>query len=156
MLRARAAYDAVSLMHNPKKSFLGQRRAGFWGVDIDGEKGLLRASQKRLWPTMLITLRICSLGLCTVSLLESIAGMWVSLLGVRRRLYSLMDVMFEPLRMSSRPNNVIRFSDAMTSELASVAVLGTLAVVNLRARFANFVVATDASSEVITWCQSSH
>ena len=44
----------------------------------------------------------------------------------------------------------------MTSELASVAVLGTLAVVNLRARFANFVVATDASSEVITWCQSSH
>lgn len=88
MRTATKAYEDVQLKHNPKKSFLGERTANFWGIDLDGTKGLLRAGQKRLWPTMLITLRVCSLGLCTLSLLESLAGMWVSLLGVRRRLSS--------------------------------------------------------------------
>lgn len=149
MGRATRAYDDVQLKHNPKKSFLGERTANFWGVDIDGAKGLLRASQKRLWPTMVITLRVCSLGLCTLSLLESLAGMWVSLLGVRRRLYSLLDVIFEPLTLNCRSNTVIRLSDALISEMTSVTVLATLAVVNLRAKFAGFVVATDASNDVI-------
>ena len=149
MQSATKAYDDVQLKHNPKKSFLGERTANFWGVDIDGAKGLLIASQKRLWPTMVITLRVCSLGLCTLSLLESLAGMWVSLLGVRRRLYSLLDVIFEPLTLNCKGNTVIRLSDALLSEMSAVAVLGTLAVVNLRAKFASFVVATDASSDVI-------
>ena len=149
MMKAQAAYNAVGLQNNPKKAFIGETCSNFWGIDIDGDKGLLRASQKRMWPAMMITLRVCSLGLCTVGLLEALAGTWVSLLGVRRRLYCLMDVLFEPLSMDCSATTVIRMSDALTSELMSIAVMAPLAVVNLRAKFGNFVAATDASSTVI-------
>eukprot|EP00435_Cladocopium_sp_Y103_P038687 s964_g10.t1 len=147
--RARAAYKHAKLLNNPKKGFEGELHANFWGVDVDGDKGLLRASQKRLWPCMVITCRICTLGLCTIGLLQSITGMWVSLLGVRRRLYSAMDVVFEPLMMDCSDSTVIRLSSALKSELFSLAVLGSLAVVNLRASYAPFVSATDSSGDVI-------
>ena len=78
MMKAQAAYNAVGLQNNPKKAFIGETCSNFWGIDIDGDKGLLRASQKRMWPAMMITLRVCSLGLCTVGLLEALAGTWVS------------------------------------------------------------------------------
>ena len=147
--RAQSAYADAKLKNNPKKGFLGETCSSFWGIDLDGKKGLLRASQKRLWPTMVITLRVCSLGLATVGLLESLAGMWVSLLGVRRRLYSLMDVIFEPLMMDCRSSTVLRLSEDLIAELTSIAILGTLAVVNLRAPFGSFVSATDASRRAI-------
>jgi len=147
--RAQTAYAEAGLKNNPKKGFLGETCSSFWGIDLDGEKGLLRASQKRLWPTMVITLRVCSLGLATVGLLESLAGMQVSLLGVRRRLYSLMDVVFEPLMMNCKSSTVLRLSEDLIAELTSIAILGTLAVVNLRAPFGSFVSATDASRKVI-------
>lgn len=149
ILRAQSAYADAKLKNNPKKGFLGETCSSFWGIDLDGKKGLLRASQKRLWPTMVITLRVCSLGLATVGLLESLAGMWVSLLGVRRRLYSLMDVIFEPLMMDCKSSTVLRLSEDLISELTSIAILGTLAVVNLRAPYGSFVSATDASRRVI-------
>ena len=60
-----------------------------------------------------------------------------------------MDVLFEPLSMDCSATTVIRMSDALTSELMSIAVMAPLAVVNLRAKFGNFVAATDASSTVI-------
>lgn len=56
------------------------------GVEVDGIKGLMRASQKRPWPCIAITLRVCPLRLTTVGRLESLAGSWISILGVWRRL----------------------------------------------------------------------
>ena len=144
--RARNAYGAAGLENNPKKGFEAETCSSFWGIDLDGKKGLLRCSQKRLWPAIVITWRVCLLRLSTVSLLESLAGVWVSLLGLRRRLYAAMDLVFQPLMMDQKSNAVLRLSDEMVAELASLAILGTLAVVNLRARFAQFVSATDASS----------
>ena len=116
------------------------------GIDFDGDKGLMRASQRRLWPSLVITLRVCALGLCTIGLLESLAGIWVALLGVRRRLYSAMELIFELLSIELPKNTVLRLSPDLLGELSSLAILGTLAVVNLRAEFADFVIATDASS----------
>ena len=144
--KAHEAYDAVGLVHNPKKGFEGEVLCNFWGVDVDGLKGLLRSSQKRLWPSILVTLRVCKLGLATFGLLECLAGVWVSLLGVRPRLFSAMDIIFEPLGVDAVSNTVVRLSGELTSELVSLSALGTLAVVNLRAGFAPFVSATDASS----------
>lgn len=109
----------------------------------------MRANQKRLWPCIVISLRVCALGLCTISLLESLAGMWVSLLQVRRRLFSAMELIFEPLSVQLPANTIIRLSKELVSEITSIAILGTLAVVNLRAEFSDFVVATDASSHVM-------
>eukprot|EP00435_Cladocopium_sp_Y103_P050506 s1798_g15.t1 len=146
---ARKAYHEAHLLNNEKKGFAGETCTNFWGIDIDGNKGLLRASQRRLWPCMVITLRVCALGLATVGLLESLAGMWVSLLSVRRRLFSAMDIIFEPLTLDCSSSTVVRLSAELTAELTAIAVLGTLAVVNLRADFAPFVSATDSSGSTI-------
>lgn len=143
-LRAREAYASVGLENNPKKSIEKQTLARFWGIELDGRKGLLRCSSLRLWPITAITLRVMRLGLATVGLLEALAGSWVALLGVRRRLFSILDVIFEPLGIKDQ-KVVIRLSDELTSELMVVCVLGSLAVVNLRARAAPFISATDAS-----------
>ena len=143
---ARAAYKKVGLQSNDKKAFSNKSCSRFWGIELDGDKGLLRCSSLRLWPITVVTVRTCMLGLATVGLLEAIAGSWVSLLGVRRKLFSLLDIVFEPLSISDQ-KMVIRLSDEIKSELLAVAVMGSLAVVNLRASYASFVCATDASME---------
>ena len=111
-------------------------------------KGTLRASSLRMWPLALITLRTCSLGLATVGLLEALAGSWVSILGVRRRLFSAMEVIFEPLGIPDQ-KAIIRLSPELTSELIAMILLGPLAVVNLRSKPADFMVATDASLDAL-------
>ena len=93
---ARMAYEKFNLPHNPKKGFVNEPFSRFWGIELDGLKGTLRASSLRMWPTAIITLRVCSLGLATIGLLEALAGAWVSLLGVKRRLFSAMEIVFEP------------------------------------------------------------
>ena len=141
----RGAYARSKLPFNPKKAFLKQSSARFWGVEVDGDKGLMRCASTRMWPACVITLRVCSLGLATVGLLEALAGTWVSLLGVRRKLFSLMHFVFEPLGISDQ-KLVVRLSDKLTSELISFVTLASLSVVNLRAAYADFVAATDAST----------
>ena len=144
MAKARDAYARAMLQRNPKKAFTEDTLTRFWGVEIDGDKGIMRASSLRLWPITVITARVCLLGLATVGLLEALAGAWVSLLGVRRKLFSVLDIIFEPLVIADQ-KAVIRLSPELISEMMAAAVLGTLACVNLRAKFADFVVATDAS-----------
>ena len=142
------AYSSVHLPNNPKKAFKEEVLAKFWGVEIDGDKGLLRCSNSRLWPTAVITMRVCSLGLATIGLMEALAGCWVALLGVRRRLFSLLCLIFEPLGVDDQ-KAVIRLSSEMISEMSLLVILGPLAVVNLRAKHADFVVATDASCDTL-------
>ena len=145
---ARDAYDKSLLPHNPKKGFCNSAHCRYWGVEVDGVKGLIRCSSLRLWPTSVITLRVCSLGVATVGLIEALAGSWVSLLGVRRRLYSAMETIFEPLGIPDQ-KAVIRLSSELKSELMCLVVLGSLAVVNLRSKPSNFIVATDASMDAM-------
>ncbi len=146
--RARKAYDQCGLPHNPKKGFVDSGCCRYWGIEIDGIKGLIRSSSLRLWPISIITLRVCSLGVSTVGLLEALAGSWVSLLGTRRRLYSAMELIFEPLGIPDQ-KAIIRLSPELKSELLSLVVLGSLAVVNIRAPASDFVLATDASLDAM-------
>ena len=141
---ARAAYAAVNLEHNPKKGFQDELLASYWGVDMDGRLGVMRCSASRLWPAMMITMRVATLRLATVGLMASLAGTWVSLLGIRRRLFCLLDIIFEPLGLEDQ-SQVIRLSDALVDELVTVVMLAPLAMINLRAAYAPFLVATDAS-----------
>ena len=146
---AREAYRQVGLRNNPKKGFEAATKAKFWGIEIDGEKGFVRCSSSRMWPTIAISMRVASLGLCTISLLESLAGSWVSLLAVRRRMYSILDLIFGPLGAGLEHDDVVRLSDEMRSELIAICTLAPLAVVNLRAGFCDFVAATDASTDAM-------
>ena len=141
----RKGYERAHLLNNPKKAFQGELLMKFWGCEIDGCKGILRCSSSRLWPTVLITMRAAMLGLATVGLLEALAGCWVSLLNVRRRLYCLLDCLFEPLGLSDQPRQVVRLSPQLKDEMVSLCVVGALAAVNLRAQHASMVSATDAS-----------
>ena len=89
---ARKVYDEVGLETNPKKAFEDAALASFWGIDLDGEKGVMRSCNVRLWPAMMITLRVATSRLATVGLLESLAGTWVAIYGLRRRLFCLIDI----------------------------------------------------------------
>ena len=139
-------YDKAGLPVNLKKSFDGKLLASFWGVQVDGEKGLFRANDSRFWPLVLITLRISCLGVCTVSLLQSIAGSWISVLCIRRRLLSMMNLIFEAIACSSSSSQVVRLSGSLIDELFSFCIGGMMAVVNLRAKVLPEVRGTDASN----------
>lgn len=143
--RALEAYDAAHLEHNPKKSFRNTGSGKFWGIEIDGQRGLLRASSSRLWPLIFITIRVASLGLSTLKLLECLSGCWVSILTLRRRMLCLMDIIFEPLG-APEARGIIKLSRALRDELLCLATLGPLAVTDLRAEFLPMVGASDASS----------
>ena len=143
---ARAAYDEVGLETNPKKAFTDATTSSFWGVDLDGEKGLLRASNARLWPAMMVTMRVATLRLATIGLLEALAGTWVAIYGLRRRLFCLLDVIFEPLAIADQ-KMVVRLSDELVDELLCICFMAPMSMVNLRAAYAPFLVATDASMD---------
>ncbi|CAL1144211.1 unnamed protein product [Cladocopium goreaui] len=142
--RALCAYSEAGLEVNHKKEFKAELCSRFWGVELDGNAGLLRPSSLRLWPVVLITLRVASLGLCSVSLLEALAGSWISMFSLRRRLMCTMELVFEALAISDQ-KAVIRLSPAMIDELWTMALLGPLACINLRAQPTDFLVATDSS-----------
>eukprot|EP00438_Fugacium_kawagutii_P003588 Skav221596 [mRNA] locus=scaffold1698:358778:363001:+ [translate_table: standard] len=139
-------YDEHHLEYNPGKEFRNQLSGHFWGVELDGDKGIVRPSSNRLWPLIQLCSKVCTMGWCSISLLEAIAGCWVSILGLRRRLLCLMDVIFEPLGVQDK-SLVIKLSDALIGELWSLVLIGPLCGVNLKAQFAPFISATDASMD---------
>ena len=59
------------LENNHKKAFEGEVCSSFWGVHLDGRKELMRPNQMRLWPSNVISFRVCALGLRTISSLET-------------------------------------------------------------------------------------
>ena len=103
------AYRAAPLDFNPKKTFLDQLQAVFWGVDCCGSSGLVRAAPARHWPLVFITLRVVQLGLSTRALLESLLGSWVAVFLLRRRLLSLASLCFKAVQRGS-PQTILRLS----------------------------------------------
>ena len=140
-----AKYEDVGLPTNPKKAFDNAVLSSFWGVQIDGSKGLMRSNESRVWPLLLIGCRVVSLGLCSVGLLRSLAGSFISVLSLRRRMLSAMNLIFDAITASKDDAQIIRLSGALKDELFTVLTLCTLAVVNLRAATLSTLRATDAS-----------
>ena len=150
---AAEGYADVGLETNPKKAFRNQHLARFWGIEVDGLKGLLRGSSTRLWPTIFISLRVAALGLATAGLLQSLAGSWVSLLSCRRRMFCLLDNIFGALCYVEQ-NSVLRLSKAIIDELVCLAILAPAAAYDLRAPFHKALVATDASLKCMAGVQA--
>ena len=139
------AYNEVGLPINAAKEFRNSACASFWGVEIDGDAGLMRANSHRVWPLILITLRTCILGLATVGLLESLSGSWISVLMLRRRLLSLMSEIFLATSSGLTAGAVVRLSDSLKDELLTLVLLAPYAVVNFRAKHLCSIRATDSS-----------
>ena len=141
MERIKEKYHAAGLPLNVKKKFLDATTARFWGAEVDGEKGIVRASSFRIWPLMLITVRVCCLGVSSISLLGGLLDICAdvqtkdSLCGQRAlRCFAL-----------HASNDIVRLSVGLADELLAMVVLGTLAYVNSRAEFLPTFRAVDAS-----------
>ena len=145
MTAALDAYSESGLLTNPKKSFSASAHAAFWGCEVDGVKGTLRSSSTRFWPLFLITMRTACLGLATAGLLSSLAGSWISVFLIRRRLMSSMSLIFDAISHAASDRQVIRLSTELINELLTYCLLGSMCVVNLRAKTQPSVRATDSS-----------
>ena len=117
MAKIRRAYADVGLPTNPSKEFSNSAASRFCGAEVDGVAGIVRPTSSRFWPLFVITCRVCCLGLTTVSLLESLAGSWISILMFRRRCLSVMGEIFEAVSCGAICGSILRMSSGLKEEL---------------------------------------
>eukprot|EP00438_Fugacium_kawagutii_P026205 Skav223835 [mRNA] locus=scaffold1256:189550:193986:- [translate_table: standard] len=139
-----ATYNKVGLEAHPSKGFSQEEKASFWGADVDGLRGLVRGSIPRAASLCWITFQVAELGVSTVGLLEMISGGFVALFGFRRRMMSLLDLIYSA--QSGRcQDEIISLSGRLRDELYSLCLLCPLAVSDLRVPFCKSVYMVDAS-----------
>ena len=143
--RADEAYARAELLSNPSKGFQNEAHAKFWGIELDGDRGMVRPARTRLWPLIAVSIRVASLGLATVGRLKTLCGSWTSIVLLRRRVLSVMILLFAAAD-SGDPCDIVRLSPELKSELWCLVSLGPLIAVDLRAEPASFISATDAST----------
>ena len=149
IVSAMNGYNENSLEANIKKSFFNETSCRFWGGEVDGRKGLVRSSSLRAWPLMVISMKVATLGFASVKLLETLAGAWISILTMRRRMFCVLDIIFEPLGIADG-NKIIALSPALQDEISVLCCTFLLAVADLRADFLPMVSATDASGDYLS------
>lgn len=143
-------YKEKKLIPHEKKAFRDSSTSSFWGVDVDGSKGLVRGSLKRAIPLCWILLQVSALGFCTVELLQTLAGSVVSLFLFRRRLLCLLDSIFQACR-GRDGDCIVKLSGRLKGELLLLAIFLPFSCSNLKAQVRGRVTATDAS----TWWEAS-
>ena len=143
--RMHGMYDKVGLEAHPGKGFTEEESASFWGADIDGRVGLVRGNLVRAASLVWVATRVATLGICSIALLEILAGGFVSLFGFRRRMMSLLDYVYSLQGGRDRRDIILLPPDAI-DELWSLAILCPLAVSDLRAGFSDFMFMVDASN----------
>ena len=149
----RERYQVEGLCAHPAKTFKKSESAEVWGVAIDGARGFCRSSPKRVIPLVAVTAKTARLGVATVGFLEVLAGAWVSVLQVRRRMLSLLQLIYTA--QVGRPrNSIVKLSLALIAELWSLVILAPLATADLRAQTEPIIFLTDASNDSIAAVQS--
>ena len=138
-------YAEVGLISHKEKGFRDSVQSTFWGVDLDGDLGLLRGSLKRAIPLFGLLLRVSKLGYSSVELLQVLSGSLVSLFLFRRRFLSVMNYIFQACRGRSE-KDIVKLSGRLRGELLVLGCLLPVAVTNLRAQIQERIIATDASN----------
>ena len=138
-------YEEVKLIPNRKKAFRDELNSSFWGVDLDGEKGVLRGSLKRAIPLAGLLLQIVKLRHATGNLMQIVLGSVISLFLYRRRFLCLLDSLFQASRRDDM-QEVFRLDGRALSDLLMLSILLPLAATNLRAKAPCAVAASDASN----------
>ena len=137
-------YLQRGLLAHPKKTFRAEGEAEFWGCVANGKTGRVRANPKRMVPLVDLTLRTARLGLASVSILETLAGGWISVLQMRRRMLCLVHFLYEAQRGRVQ-TDVVRLSAALVEELFVLSILAPLASAEMRALSIPEVFMSDAS-----------
>ena len=138
-------YHTVGLEPHPSKGFQDEHKGSFWGADVDGIEGLVRANVARAMSLCWVTLQVCKLGVVSINLLESLAGGFVAILSFRRRLLSCLDVIYA-VQVGRDRKDIIRMPSQLVDELLSLVALAPLAVTDIRAGFSECLYAVDASN----------
>ncbi len=138
-------YRELGLIPHEGKTFYGETSSEFWGALLEGDRGFVRSSLKRTVPVLYATLGVLKLGVCTISLLETLVGCWTSIFLFKRRLLSVLNVCYEALSSGKEQCEVLRLSQALKDELLLCVLLCPLATTFLRARDSNFIYESDAS-----------
>eukprot|EP00439_Symbiodinium_sp_Y106_P076030 s796_g15.t1 len=142
--QAQELYKSVHLIPHEAKASRDETKSEFWGAQVDGQRGVVRASLKRAAPLLKVISLVLQLGVISVSNLEIIAGGVISLFTYRRRLMSLMSEVFEEMKGRTQ-RCVISIGQSLRDELLSITLLIPCAVSDLRADFCPEVFAVDAS-----------
>ena len=137
-------YAAVGLTPHPDKKTRRSYHYTAWGTDIDGVRGLVRAPVPRVLALAHITVHIVRIGCCTAGLLDVLAGSWIACLIYRRRMMCLLDLIYDGKR-GHYPDEILKLSEPLKTELLLIASLAPLAVTDLRATDSDLLLATDAS-----------
>jgi hypothetical protein len=140
-------FKDLGLIPHEGKTFYQENVAEFWGALIEGDRGFVRASLKRTIPILFATVGVLKLGVCTISLLEVLVGSWTSIFLFRRRLLSVLNVVYEAMQRCESRAEVIRLSAELTEELLLCVSLGPLAATFLRTKDCAEIFASDASSQ---------
>ena len=138
-------YKKEKLIPNEKKAFRDELASTFWGVDLQGEDGLIRGSLKRAVPLVGLLLRVAKLGYATGSLLEVLTGSIISLMLYRRRMLALLDSLFASYKSRGR-REIIKLDGRTVSDLLIISTLLPICVTNLRAEVSPRLCASDASN----------
>lgn len=138
-------YASVGLVAHDKKRFRQLTSAKFWGIHIDGERGLLFPQIERSLPIAFITSQVCRLGYADRKLLEVLSGAWVSMMQCRRRCMCLMQHVFYEIQQF--PYKVVfQLSKAVIAELWTLVLLAPVMMTDLRAPVLPLLSCVDASS----------
>ena len=134
--RADEAYPQVGLVQHPKKRRHNETSGIFLSADVDGIEGIISAPRHRVAVLMRLTAMMARRGCCSADLLSSLLGLWIHVLMFRR---PGIDSRHEP---RSRVFSLHRDS---VNELWALCLLGPLLQADLRASYAPFLFAMDAS-----------
>lgn len=137
-------YSKVGLDPHPEKGFAHKTIANFWGSQVDGEIGLVRANICRSLSLCWIADRVASLGVASIGLLEALAGGFVSIFSYRRRMMSLLDSVYR-VQAGRSQKDIIKLPQCLVDELYIASALLPLAVTDIRASFCEALYAVDAS-----------
>eukprot|EP00438_Fugacium_kawagutii_P003106 Skav210388 [mRNA] locus=scaffold1526:346357:350934:- [translate_table: standard] len=141
----RDAYEKVGLPRHSGKSVSASSFAEFWGTEVDGQAGRARPCLKRLIPLVHILLKVLRLRVCSVGLLEVLAGSLVSAFQMKRRFMSVLQEIYCAQRGRLR-TDVIRLSPQLCDELFCCVGLLVLTEIDFRLHPCPWLVASDASS----------
>jgi hypothetical protein len=137
------AYREVGLIPREDKAQRDFTKCSFWGIDLDGGRGLVRGSLKRAVPLAYLVSQVIEIDFVTVGLLEMIAGGFIALF-VRRRMMCLLDEVFRAMRGRSQ-DNILQLGPELRAELLTLVGLVPAAVTDIRAEFCSRAYTVDAS-----------
>ena len=141
---ASAGYKSAGLHENLEKAVCEQPTATVLGGHVNGSVGLVMAPPVKVMVLCLLTLRLVTIGMATLEILETFIGCWVYILLFRRPFMCLLQQCYHEGRHLKR-NEVFTMSSRCKTELLLLVVFAPMIFTDLRASPLPLLFATDAS-----------